>query len=132
MRKIIALLLAATLAAPLSAAPADTRDADARLAKLLEGRVAGQPQSCIQPRWARSSEIVEGRAIVYRDGNTLWVNRPQSGAETLRRDDVLVTRQYGSQLCRIDTVRLVDRVSLFPRGFVALGDFVPYRKPARD
>jgi hypothetical protein len=128
MRRLItALLAAAALSAP--AVAGQRPDPDAALAKLLDGRVAGKPTSCLPVSFVDQSQIVDGRAIVYRSGGTLWVNRPQSGAESLRDDDVLVTRIYGSQLCRIDTVNLVDRYSRFQRGFVVLGDFVPYRRP---
>jgi hypothetical protein len=39
-----------------------------------------------------------------------------------------VTKTFGSQLCSIDTVNLIDRASRFPHGFVSLGQFVPYTK----
>jgi hypothetical protein len=133
MRKIITTLLAAAaLVASVAAAPADARrDPDAALAKLLAGRVAGEPRNCISMPLNQGSQIIEGRAIVYRDGRTLWVNRPRAGADRLRDDDVLVTRVWGSQLCSIDPVHLIDRVSRFPRGFVSLGEFVPYRLPKK-
>ena len=100
----------------------------ARTAKLLEGRVAGTPKSCITLPRVDSSQVIDKTAIVYRDGATLWVNRPRSGAESLNDDDVLVTKTTGSQLCSIDTVQLHDRSSHFWRGFVSLGAFVPYSK----
>lgn len=130
MRPLIAsILTAAALAAvPAASAAKEKPSGEAELAKLLEGRVAGEPRDCISLAGARSSQIVDGTAIVYRSGGTLWVNRPRSGADSLRDDDVLVTRTTGSQLCSIDTVQLHDRVGHFWRGFVALGEFVPYRK----
>jgi hypothetical protein len=102
---------------------------DARLEKLLAGRIAGKPTDCISLFGSPSSTIIDGRAIVYGTGRTIYLNVPRSGAETLRSDDILVTRTLGSRLCRIDNVRLLDRGSRFPRGFVILGDFVPYTKP---
>ena len=132
MRKIIvSLLAAATLAAP-AAAAAPRLSPDAELARLLEGRVAGKPQACISMLGSRSSQIIDRTALVYRDGRTVWVNRPRSGAEALRGDPILVTRPFGSQLCRVDPVHLVDRGSGFRRGFLLLGDFVPYRLPPRS
>lgn len=99
-----------------------------QLRKLVAERLAGQPTSCISLFGSPSSQIIDGTAIVYRTGGTLYVNRP-SGANTLRSDDILVTRPFGSQLCRADSVRLLDRNSGFQRGFVVLNDFVPYKKP---
>ena len=126
MRKILSSLIAgAMLAGTASAAVAP----EVRLDKLLAGRVAGQPVDCINSRDIRSTQIIDRTAIVYQVGSKLYVNRPRAGASSLDRDDILVTRQFGtSQLCRIDTVRLVDRAAMFPTGFVALGDFVPYTR----
>jgi hypothetical protein len=120
------LLAAVTLASPAIAARRDAPDV--QLQKMLVGRVAGKPVNCISLSGSNSSEIIDGKAIVYRVGSRLYVNEPRSGAHSLHRDDILVTRTTGSQLCSIDTVRLIDRGSRFPRGFVSLGQFVPYSK----
>ncbi|NIJ20945.1 hypothetical protein FHS95_002637 [Sphingomonas naasensis] len=128
MPKLIpSLILGAAIAvAPASAIARDTPEV--QLARLLEGRVAGQPTDCISLTSARSSHVIPGKAIVYEVGGRLYVNEPRSGASSLRDDDLLVTRTIGSQLCRLDSVNLVDRTARFPRGFVTLGQFVPYSK----
>lgn len=120
--KTLALLVTATAASAASLPPG------AKLARLLDGRVAGAPVSCINQRDIRSAEIIDDTAIVYRVGAKLYVNRPRAGADWLDRDDILVTNTIGSQLCRVDMVRLIDRTSLFPSGFVSLGEFVPYSR----
>lgn len=128
MRNLLT-ILAGALALSATAAPAAPRlEPEAQLAKELEGRVAGEPVRCINLRNIRSSRIIDNTAIVYDAGGTLYVNRPDNGAESLDRDDVLVTRTYSSQLCSIDVVHLYDRSSRFQSGFVFLGDFVPYRR----
>ena len=104
---------------------------DSKLAKALEGRVAGEPVRCINLRSIRSSTIIDKTAIIYEVGNKLYVNRPAGGASSLGSDDVLVTKTSGSQLCDIDIVRLIDRSNHFPTGFVSLGKFVPYSKVAK-
>lgn len=129
MRHLIPALIAAAALAATPAAAAEKRDPEARLAKLLEGRVAGEPQKCITLSSVSSSQIVDETAIVYRIGSTLWVNRPEGGAKSLDDDDILVTKTIGSQLCNIDTVELRDSSSRMYAGFVSLGDFVPYRRP---
>jgi hypothetical protein len=119
------------LGALLAAAPAvasQQPDSDAELQKLLEGRVAGKPINCLNLTQTRDSRIIEGKAIVYGSGKTIWVNVPRSGAESLRDDDIMVTRPFGAQLCSVDSVRFVDRAGGFPRGFAVLGDFVPYTR----
>ena len=132
MRKTIAAVLAATTVLSLSVA-ADARPRiapEAKLAKMLDGRVAGEPRDCIFLPSIRGSRIIDKTAIVYDAGRTLWVNRPRSGAESLDDDDILVTNLHGSSLCSIDIVSLHDRYGHFYSGFVGLGEFVPYRKVA--
>lgn len=131
MRKFATAVIAATalLAAPaLLAKPRLT--GEERLAKRLEGREAGKPQSCL-PSWeTRDLEIIDGVALVYGHGDTIWVNRPDN-AKDLDDDEILVTKTTGSQLCRLDIVQTMDRTSHFTTGFVGLGDFVPYKKVAK-
>ena len=116
------LLLAATAA---SAAP----DHEAELAKAVEGRVAGAPVDCLNLRDIQSTRIIDGTAIVYETLNrTLYINRPASGAAFLRWGLALVTDTHTSQLCSIDTVRLLDTGSRSEAGSVGLGKFVPYKK----
>lgn len=123
------LLAAVMVASPALAAKRDTPDQ--QLAKLLGDRVAGAPVNCISLSGSQSSQVIPGKAIVYRSGGRLYVNTPRSGAESLGNDDILVTRTIGSQLCSIDTVNLIDRGSRFQRGFVILGPFVPYERAKR-
>jgi len=131
MRKTIVLIGSVLLIAATGASAASSKasiKAEAELAKALAGRVAGPPVNCIQLQQIRSSRIYDGTAIVYEVGRVLYVNRP-TGATFLDRDDILVTNTYSSQLCSIDSVRLVDRTSAFPSGSVGLTKFVPYTKP---
>ena len=131
MRHLVPTLLAAAAIAA-SASAREKLAPEDQLAKLLDGRVAGAPQDCISLLSARSSQIIDKTAIVYKSGNTYWVNRPRGGAESLDDDDILVTKTTGSQLCSIDTVQLHDRTSHFYSGFVSLGEFVPYRRPKAE
>lgn len=124
-----ALLASAGVATAASSQDSRNETGETKLAKALEGRVAGKPVDCITQRNIQSSRIYEGTAIVYEVGSTLYVNRPQSGASSLRSDPILVTDTHSSQLCSIDIVRLVDRSAHFQVGFVGLGKFVPYTKP---
>jgi hypothetical protein len=119
---------AALAAIPATASAREKLAPEEQLAKLLEGRVAGEPQNCIPLSMARSSQVIDKTAIVYRVGSTLWVNRPEGGASSLDDDDILLLKTSGSQLCSIDTLQLLDRSSRMYSGFVSLGKFVPYRR----
>ncbi|HEY1604810.1 MAG TPA: hypothetical protein VGF77_04360 [Allosphingosinicella sp.] len=127
MRKIVlALAAASVLAAPAAAAP--RLHGEAQLAKMLDGRTAGKPVDCIDLGQVRSSQIVDHTAIVYDSGGTLYVNRPRGGAESLDSWDVMVLKPFDHELCRVDTVQLLDSGSHFFKGSVFLGDFVPYKR----
>lgn len=118
------------LAAP--AVSADEREptkGEAKLAKLIEGRVAGEPQSCIRTVGSRNLTQIDGTALVYRDGRTLWVNRTRNPDSIDDNDIMLIKRFSGSQLCRTDQIQLIDRVGGFLTGILFLDDFVPYRLP---
>lgn len=135
MNRLAAFTATVLTAAALVAAPpalARTKQTgEEKLAKLLEGREAGEPVSCI-PLWqTRESRVIDKTAIVYGRGNTIWVNRP-TNADRLDDDDIMVTDLRTSQLCRVDIVQMRDRgPGFFWRGFVGLQDFVPYRKIAQ-
>lgn len=134
MHGLSILLAGAVLIAAGAPATADARKADERaqlkLAKAIEGRVPGTPVDCINLRDIQSSEIIDRTAIVYHMiGRTVYVNRLRGGSPSLDDDDILVTDTHSSQLCSIDIVRLLDRTSYFPNGFVSLGAFEPYTKP---
>ncbi|MGB7374222.1 hypothetical protein [Pontixanthobacter sp.] len=125
-------------AAALMAAPAIGQDTDGaagqgmqtegeiKLAKMLEGRVAVKASSCIPLRPAANLTVIDGTALVYRQGRTLYVNVPQN-PRSLDDDDALVTRLFSSRLCRSDIVTTVDRFSGFYTGNIFLGEFIAYR-----
>jgi hypothetical protein len=123
---LTAIAAAATAVAPAAARPRLTGEQE--LAKLIDGRVAGKPSSCISTFSRGNLRVLDGTALVYDAGRTIWVNRPND-ARSLDDDDILITQNtMGGQLCRLDIVRTIDRTGYFPTGFISLGDFVPYRK----
>jgi hypothetical protein len=115
----------------LAAASAAAGAKESALDTMLRDRVAGTPVDCIntQASGPYGLTIVDGTALVYRDGKTLYVNRT-ANPETLDRDDMLVIEQFGgSRLCRHDRVYTHDRTSGGRTGVVFLSEFVPYKKP---
>lgn len=99
---------------------------EAELAKLLEGRTEGEPKNCLSNTERRSMQIIDHTAFVFRDGDTIYVNRP-NGANFLDNFDVPVFRIFGSDLCRLDQVELRDRTSGIGGPVVVLNDFIPYK-----
>jgi hypothetical protein len=131
MRKLIAALAVSALA--LSAASSVDAKAkktgEEQLAEILKGRVAGTPVSCVNTWRNDDMSIVDNTAIVYRDGRTIYVNRTQN-PENLDWSDILVIhKQTGNQLCKLDRVSTIDRTGGYFTGVVFLTDFVPYTLP---
>ena len=126
----IALTLAALAGMALTAGPSVARErlsGEEKLAKLLEGRVAGEPRSCINTRIHTNSQVIDETAIVYGRGRTIWVNVP-ANARDLDDHDALLTKQFGSSLCRQDVITTFDASGGFYTGNVFLSDFVPYTR----
>ena len=118
-----ALVLAGATAASAKSAAAN----EAKLARMLEGRTAGEPVNCISALRSTNIQVLEHVGIVYESGNTIYVARP-SDPDQLRRNDIVVINRYGGQLCTSDMIRTVDRYQGFTTGAVFLNDFVPYTK----
>jgi len=119
--------LAAALAFAPAAIAAPERTGEQQLAEMLEGRVAGKPQSCISTFNGDYLQIVDKTAVVYDSGKTIWVSRPNQ-PDRLDEDDILVVERSGGQLCKLDRITTVDRLNRTLTGIVFLNDFVPYTK----
>ena len=129
--------LAATAALTMLAAPASAQDyadreltrGEAKLAKMLDGRVAGEPERCIRTIGSRNLTQIDDTALVYKQGRTIWVNYTRT-PESIDSDDIMVIRKFdGSSLCRTDQITTVERFGGFFSGVIFLDDFIPYRLP---
>jgi len=130
MMKTLALVLTgAALALTGAAASAETRaeKAEASLAKMLEGRTAGEPVKCISAFLGNNVRVIDHIGLVYESGDTIYVARA-THPDRLDSWDVPVIERWGSQLCSNDIMRTVDRTSGFVTGPLFLEDFVPYKR----
>lgn len=120
------------LAAPATAQDAQTKG-QAELAELLEGRVAGEPESCVRTFPNTSVNIIDKTAIVVDRGRTIYVNIPLH-PETLDDNDALKIKKFGNatRLCRTDIITTFDTGGGFYTGNVFLSDFVPYTRVDSD
>jgi hypothetical protein len=100
------------------------------LNRQLGNKVAGAPQRCIHDFNATNVIRVSDDILLYRvSGNLVYRNDLRSSCPGLARDsDIIVSEQFGSQKCRGDLLKLVDRVSGIQGAVCSLGEFVPYRK----
>lgn len=127
----LALLAAPTLAQDGERADEEQTEqtkGEKELAKLLEGRVAGEPTSCIRTPPNDRVRVIDDTAIVYGRGKTIYVNRTSRPSDIDDRDTMVTRRFNGSQLCKTDTVTTIDRGSQMFSGVIFLSEFVPYTR----
>jgi len=118
----------ALASAPAVAEEAEKSKGEVKLEKILEGRVAGEPQRCIRDFNNRRLRVIDDTALVYGSGKTIYVQRTKN-PQDIDRDEVLVVRRFGSsQLCRLDVVTTVDRLSGIYGGAIFFEDFIPYTR----
>jgi hypothetical protein len=128
--KTIATLLAAGLTLAATSAIAQDSPSErsqAKLARMLEGRVAGEPVRCINALRSDNLQVIDRVGVVYDAGSTVYLARAEN-PEALRDRDILIVERFGSSLCRNDVRQTVDRTSGHMVSVVFLTDFVPYRR----
>ncbi len=115
------LVLAGLLMLPLSGASKD----------MLEVRVAGKPQQCIDTFQAGSPTIVGKRTILYQStGKTIWKVEPVGHCTTLRTFSTLIVQVYGGQICRNDRFQVLEPGQIIASAPCRFGSFTPYERPA--
>jgi hypothetical protein len=107
-----------------------TEKQTALLAKELDGKTPGKPVNCISDFQGTNVIRISDNILLYRvSGNLVYKNNLRSTCPGLARDDdIIVSEQFGSQKCRGDLLKLVDRTSGMQGPVCSLGEFVPYRK----
>ena len=130
MKLITPILVGAALALGATAANAGDREAkgEAKLAEMLEGRVAGEPVRCITTFRSNSPQIIDRVALVHEEGDTIYVARPERPRSLDSSDILLIERFSSNQLCSGDQMRMIDRHGGFMTGLVFVREFVPYTK----
>jgi hypothetical protein len=99
--------------------------------RLLAGKVAGPPVSCLPSYNQNDMVVVDDHTIAFRNGSSrVYVNHMLGGCTNLGGPYALVTRTFGSaQLCRGDIGQVVDVMNHFTVGSCVFGDFIPYSRP---
>ena len=111
--------------------PAPPTRGEAKLASLLEGRVAGPPVRCISSRPHKRIQMIDGTAYVFGQGATIWVQRTTRPQDIDRRNALINRRFSGGELCASDVASTLDPIQGFFTGGVILTDFIPYTRVAR-
>ncbi len=113
------------LAAPVHA-EAPSRG-ERELAELLDGYVAGEPVRCLNRNQRDRLRVINDTALVFRDRNTIYVNRTNA-PRFLDNFDVPVFTVFTSRFCNLDRVDFISRAGGIRGPSVVLQDFVPYTK----
>jgi len=125
--KLVPAALAMVLLASTAPAAAAREKGEAKLARIIDGRVAGEPVRCLDSSQRRNMQVVDRTALVFKDGDTLYVSRP-AGVSFLTWSDVPVFEIWGGQLCKMDIVHLHDRATGIGGPSLSMSEFVPYRR----
>lgn len=95
----------------------------------LAGRSAGPPQQCINVLPSTGLRTAEGdrHTLLAGSGKLIYSNSlgPSCGFGS---NDILVFQPLGTQHCRGDIVRSVDRSSGIPGPSCILADFIPHTR----
>jgi hypothetical protein len=132
MRSIPLLLIGAGLVSCTTAPPppggaAQNQD---RLQRLIAGKVAGTPQSCISNITTRSNNmvVIDDQTVAFRAaGGRVYVGHLSPGCSNIGMGNSLVTRQSAaSSLCRGDIAQLRNFSSGATVGSCTFQEFIPY------
>lgn len=98
-----------------------------KLSRILSGRVAEHPVRCIKQSKVTNVQVVDRTAIVYGSGTVVYVNRTAAPRD-IRSSYTMVYRNRSGDLCRLDTIYLVDQGTRARAGLISLDNFVPWRR----
>jgi hypothetical protein len=123
MRWVPLIIVAAAVAGCTRPAPPG-----ADLARVLAGRTAGPPQSCIQTQPDLNLHAVDQTTIAYGLGSTIYVNHIGACPGLRELSTIIVVSATGSQYCRGDRIRANEPGSIIPGPTCNLGDWIPYKR----
>ncbi|HUP67927.1 MAG TPA: hypothetical protein VM145_06930 [Sphingomicrobium sp.] len=132
MRSISLLLIGAAIAGCSTAPPPPamrTAQGQEQFQRLLAGKVAGPPTSCLPSYRASDMRVIDEDTVIFRQSaNRVYLGHFAGGCNMLGQAGyALVTRQVGSSgLCSGDIATVVDTHNGFTVGSCVIGDFVPY------
>ena len=136
MRSLFLLSAAAvvSLGACTTAPQPETRSAkaEAQLQKLLAGKVAGRPVTCLPHYNSRDMVVIDDNTLLFRAGsNRVYRNDLMGGGCSPLGSGfyALQTKTSGAGLCRGEIAQVVDVANGITVGSCVIGDFVPYTGP---
>ena len=135
MRSIPVLIAGSILASCTMAPPPPPHmmaHSGAELQRLLAGKVAQAPITCLGSYRSQNMQVINEDTIAFLEGNRRVTLAHTTGCSNLRPNGTyaLVTSQYGSfGLCRGDMAKVTDLSSGIVVGSCAITGFTPYVMP---
>ena len=126
------MLPAAALALVAGAALAQTATtSDAKRQLALQGKVIGEPISCLTTREIEDTDAVTDRVLLFhlKNGRTYRNDLPNACPRITRNGSAIAYVTTG-RLCAIDIVQVNEPSTGFAYGGCQLGKFVRYELPA--
>ena len=104
--------------------------AQAELARLIDGRTAGPTVSCVPGYPTDQFYTIDENRIAIRTGGGVYVNQLNGPCHNagLTGYSLRTRRPAGSGLCRGEIVEVIDSATGTMVGSCSLGDFVTYRR----
>lgn len=130
VRVLFAFLVCSTALAAGTSTPAQPHrspKAERKLVEALNGRVAGQPVSCVREN-ARMT-VIDDSTLLFRDRGVVYLQVPRGACRGLSRGMTLARNSTGAtRLCSGDISSIVDTSSGFSTDACVFGEFIPYAK----
>lgn len=129
MRVLVALAVATFLSGASAPDQQHSPEAQAKLDKALEGRVAGETQHCVPVSVTDNPIAIDDSTMLFRDGPRVWRTELQGSDNCgkISKMSQVVTESTVHRLCAGDKLVFFDNG--IPGGACYLGEFTPYRKP---
>jgi hypothetical protein len=107
-----------------------TAENQIKLDKLLAGKVAGAPITCLPNYQANDMIRIDDSTIAFKRGSRVYVNHLRGACSNLTSGFYsLVTRSSGQGLCRGDIAEVRDNQTGTIVGACGIGNFIPYSNP---
>lgn len=99
--------------------------------RALQGKVVGEPISCLSSRDIEDTDGITDRVVLFhlRNGETYRNDLPYACPPLTRESTAFVSHTTVTRLCALDTIQLFEPASGFVYGGCALGKFVRYELP---
>jgi hypothetical protein len=127
--RTIAVVVAASflLGASVPDTIARTPDAQAKLDKMLNGRVAGEARRCVTSGVLTSPIGIDDHTLLFRDGPRVWRTELQSSIECgkIGPQSFIMTDSTANRIC---SGQQLDFSDAGIRGACVMSEFVPYTK----